>query len=280
MTGHIHPNFLQLFGLCKVQLVIYILLYLWLCPTDRNRFFGWKKFHHRPKSEPTEWQVAVWRSQKGPCCYVVKVSCVGDVPRGSIQWGGHNAPHFFKRGLRVNAETYIEVLRDVVKPWMDGVAGGRPYVFQQDAVPLPIMLPLPRPGWPTICQTSGGRRFGPLAAPTATPSITICGVQLKEVSTGPPTTLRTHSQTCRGAKWRAPAAALGTGSRPWSRQRATLLSDFFCRTVNSCINWIKKKSCRYLYFSLSERHFSLVRIYLPHPVFIESGHIMKNKQNK
>ena len=44
-------------------------------------------------------------------------------------------PHFFKRGLRVNAETYIEVMRDVVKPWMDGVAGGRPYVFQQDGAP-------------------------------------------------------------------------------------------------------------------------------------------------
>ena len=31
MSGHVHPNFLQLFGLCEVQLVIYILSYLWLC---------------------------------------------------------------------------------------------------------------------------------------------------------------------------------------------------------------------------------------------------------
>ena len=44
-------------------------------------------------------------------------------------------PHFFETGLRVNAETYIDVLRDVVKPWMDGVAGGHPYVFQQDGAP-------------------------------------------------------------------------------------------------------------------------------------------------
>ena len=32
MTGQVYPNFLQLFGLCKVQLVIYILLYLCLAP--------------------------------------------------------------------------------------------------------------------------------------------------------------------------------------------------------------------------------------------------------
>ena len=44
-------------------------------------------------------------------------------------------PHFFERGLRVNAEVYIDVMRDVVKPWMDEVAGGRPYVFQQDGAP-------------------------------------------------------------------------------------------------------------------------------------------------
>lgn len=45
------------------------------------------------------------------------------------------APHFFEKGLRLNAETYIKVLKDVVKPWMDQVAAGRPYVFQQDSAP-------------------------------------------------------------------------------------------------------------------------------------------------
>ena len=66
--------------------------------------------------------------------------------------------------------------------------GGAPTSFNKTA-PLPIMLPLPRPGWPTICQTSGGRRFGPLAALTATPSITICGVQLKSVNRSPHNTV-------------------------------------------------------------------------------------------
>ena len=39
------------------------------------------------------------------------------------------------KGLRVSAEVYQEVLRDVVKPWMDRIANGRPYVFQQDSAP-------------------------------------------------------------------------------------------------------------------------------------------------
>lgn len=44
-------------------------------------------------------------------------------------------PFFFPKGLRVTAEIYQEVLRDVVKPWMDRIANGRPYVFQQDSAP-------------------------------------------------------------------------------------------------------------------------------------------------
>jgi DNA-binding Lrp family transcriptional regulator len=44
-------------------------------------------------------------------------------------------PHFFPRGLKINTEEYIRVLREVVKPWMDGIANGRHYVFQQDGAP-------------------------------------------------------------------------------------------------------------------------------------------------
>ena len=38
--------------------------------------------------------------------------------------------HFFKQGLRVNADDYIHVLETVVKPWMDLVANGSSYIFQ------------------------------------------------------------------------------------------------------------------------------------------------------
>jgi DDE superfamily endonuclease len=44
-------------------------------------------------------------------------------------------PYFFPQGLRVNADAYIETLDTIVKPWIDTVAQGRPYVFQQDSAP-------------------------------------------------------------------------------------------------------------------------------------------------
>ena len=44
-------------------------------------------------------------------------------------------PHFFEKGLGVNAEEYVKVLRDVVKPWIDRVAERRPYILQQDSAP-------------------------------------------------------------------------------------------------------------------------------------------------
>ena len=55
---------------------------------------------------------------------------------GVVSSEGHvMPPHFFQEGLRVNAAGYIRVLKTVVKPWIDRVAQGRPYVFQQDSAP-------------------------------------------------------------------------------------------------------------------------------------------------
>jgi hypothetical protein len=45
------------------------------------------------------------------------------------------SPHFFAKGFTINAEEYMKVLRDIVKPWMDVVAAGRHYIFQQDGAP-------------------------------------------------------------------------------------------------------------------------------------------------
>jgi len=40
--------------------------------------------------------------------------------------------HFFKNKEIVTKEVYVNVLASVVKPWMETVASGRLYVFQQD----------------------------------------------------------------------------------------------------------------------------------------------------
>lgn len=44
-------------------------------------------------------------------------------------------PHFFLRGSRLNADAYLEVLRQIVVPWMKQVANGRYFIFQQDGAP-------------------------------------------------------------------------------------------------------------------------------------------------
>ena len=55
---------------------------------------------------------------------------------GVVSSEGHvMPPHFFAKGLKVNSAVYIEVLKTVVKPWIDSVRNGRLYVFQQDSAP-------------------------------------------------------------------------------------------------------------------------------------------------
>ena len=43
-------------------------------------------------------------------------------------------PHIFE-GLKVNTKVYLDVLKSVVIPWCNQVAGGRPWVWQQDSSP-------------------------------------------------------------------------------------------------------------------------------------------------
>ena len=44
-------------------------------------------------------------------------------------------PHIFEVGLKVNTKVYLDVLKSVVIPWCNQVAGGRPWVWHQDLVP-------------------------------------------------------------------------------------------------------------------------------------------------
>ena len=38
-------------------------------------------------------------------------------------------PHIFEVGLKVNTKVYLDVLKSVVIPWCNQVAGGRPWVW-------------------------------------------------------------------------------------------------------------------------------------------------------
>ena len=44
-------------------------------------------------------------------------------------------PHIFEVGLKVNTKVYLDVLKSVVIAWCNQVAGGRPWVWQQDWAP-------------------------------------------------------------------------------------------------------------------------------------------------
>ena len=55
---------------------------------------------------------------------------------GVVSSEGHiMPPHIFEVGLKVNTKVYLDVLKSVVIPWCNQVAGGRPWVWQQDSVP-------------------------------------------------------------------------------------------------------------------------------------------------
>ena len=72
-----------------------------------------------------------------------------DVPRGMkikfpatvmvfsvVSSEGHiMPPHIFEVGLKVNTKVYLNVLKSVVILWCNQVAGGRPWVWQQDLAP-------------------------------------------------------------------------------------------------------------------------------------------------
>ena len=55
---------------------------------------------------------------------------------GVVSSEGHiMPPHIFEVGLKVNTKVYLDVLKSVVIPWCNQVAGGRPWVWQQDSAP-------------------------------------------------------------------------------------------------------------------------------------------------
>ena len=63
-------------------------------------------------------------------------SAQGDENKVSSYGEGHIMPlHIFEVSLKVNTKVYLDVLKSVVIPWCNQVAGGRPWLWQQDSVP-------------------------------------------------------------------------------------------------------------------------------------------------
>ena len=55
---------------------------------------------------------------------------------GVVSSEGHIIlPHIFEVGLKVNTKVYLDVLKSVMIPWCNLVAGSRSWVRQQDSAP-------------------------------------------------------------------------------------------------------------------------------------------------
>ena len=55
---------------------------------------------------------------------------------GVVSSEGHiMPPHIFEIGLKVITKVYLDVMKSVVIPWCNQVAGVRPWVWQQDSAP-------------------------------------------------------------------------------------------------------------------------------------------------
>ena len=69
---------------------------------------------------------------------VMKTKFPATVMVFGVVWSeGHiMPPHIFEVGLKVNTKLYLDVLKSVVIPWCNQVAGGRPWVWQQDSTPV------------------------------------------------------------------------------------------------------------------------------------------------
>ena len=53
---------------------------------------------------------------------------------GVVSSEGHiMPPQIFKVSLKVNTKVYLDVLKSMVIPWCNQVAGGRPWMWQQDS---------------------------------------------------------------------------------------------------------------------------------------------------
>ena len=55
---------------------------------------------------------------------------------GVVSSEGHiMSLHIFKVCLKVNTKVYLDVLKSVLIPWCNRVAGGRPWLWHQDSAP-------------------------------------------------------------------------------------------------------------------------------------------------
>ena len=140
-------------------------------------------------------------------------------------------PHIFEVGLKVNSIVYLDVLKNVVIPWCNHVADGRPWVWQQDSAPahksketqvwlkkecydfVPFSHCPPTPPTWTCWTTSFGHTSR--TSPTWSP-------RTPKPAWSPPSA--EYSLSSRRRLWKRHAPSSGYVSRLWLRLKAATLN--------------------------------------------------------
>ena len=136
-------------------------------------------------------------------------------------------PHILEVGLKFNTKVYLNVLKSVVIPCYNQVAGGRPSVWQQDSAPahksketqkecydfVPFThWPPPTPTWTRWTSSFGhtSRTSPPWPPTTPKPALS------------PPSA--EYSPSSRRRLWKRHAPSSGSVSRRWLRLKAATLN--------------------------------------------------------
>ena len=154
--------------------------------------------------------------------------CTGQPFGGGGAEGHITPPHIFEVGFKVNTKVYLDVLKSVVIPWCNQVAGGRPWVWQQDLV-LPTSPKRPRLGFRRSTTSLYPSFTGPAPPPTWTHWTTLFGHTSK---TWPPITPKPawslpsaeYSPSSRWRLWKRHAPSSESVSWRWLRLKAATLN--------------------------------------------------------
>ena len=143
-------------------------------------------------------------------------------------------PHIFEVGLKVNTKVYLDVLKSMVIPWCNQVAGGRPWVWQQDSV-VAHKSKETQAWLQKECYDFVPLSDWPPPPPTWTRWTTSFGLTSKTSPTWPPTTPKPawlppsaeYSPSSRRHLWKRYALSSVSISRRWLRLKAAA-------TLNRC----------------------------------------------
>ena len=103
----------------------------WRCTTVQRMLSTDPSYDNRTIASTLKMQIWITTNNRG-MPRVMKTKFPATVMVfGVVSSEGHiMPPHIFEVDLKVNTKVYLDVLKNVVIPWCNQVAGGKPWVWQ------------------------------------------------------------------------------------------------------------------------------------------------------